>query len=120
MTKSDNVTSYLRKITQICNQLAAVSEKAIDAKIVHVTLNGFPKSREPFVKGLCAQENIPKWKRLWDDCIQKEPREKSKANQQGGSDETLALVSKTRKGKGRGFKKVTLKGSLTSRERRMT
>jgi arsenate reductase-like glutaredoxin family protein len=52
MTKSDRVTSYLRKITQIRDQLAAVGEKAEDAELMNMALNGFPTSWEPFVKGI--------------------------------------------------------------------
>jgi hypothetical protein len=48
---------------------------------------------------------IPDWQRLWDDCIQEETREESKRNKQGSSDENLALVSKTRKGKGKSSNK---------------
>jgi hypothetical protein len=72
---------------------------------MNVALNGLPKSWEPFVKGVCTRENLPDWQRLWDDCIQEETREESKRNKQGSSDENLALVSKTRKGKGKSSSK---------------
>jgi hypothetical protein len=101
MSRSDSVTSYLMKITQIRDQLAAVGEKVDDAELVNTTLNGFSKPWEPFVKGICAREKLPTFERLWDDCIQEETQEESKANRQEG-DENLALVSQTRKGKGKG------------------
>jgi hypothetical protein len=72
---------------------------------VNVALNGLPKLLEPFVKGVCARENIPYWKRLWDDCIQEETREDSKSRNHEGSEENLDLVSKTRKVKGKGSRK---------------
>jgi hypothetical protein len=72
MSRSDNVTSYLMRITQVRDQLAAIGEKTEDAELMNVALNGLPKSWEPFVKGVCARENIPDWQRLWDDCIQEE------------------------------------------------
>jgi hypothetical protein len=68
---------------------------------VNVALNGLPKSWKPFVKGVCAREHLPDWQRLWDDCIQEETQEKSKSNKQGSSDENLALVNKTKMGKGK-------------------
>ena len=43
-----------------------------DAELVTVPLNGFTKSWEPFMKGICAQEKLPNWDRLWDDCIQED------------------------------------------------
>jgi hypothetical protein len=80
MSRSDNVTNYLMRITQVCDQLASIGEKKEDAELMNVALNGLPKSWEPFVKGVCARENIPYWQRLWDDCIQEETREESKGN----------------------------------------
>jgi hypothetical protein len=72
MSRYDNVTSYLMRITQVHDQLAAIGEKMEDTELMNVALNGLPKSWEPFVKGVCARENIPDWQRLWDDCIQEE------------------------------------------------
>jgi hypothetical protein len=65
MSRSDNVTNYLMKITQIRDQLAAVPE-VIDAKLVNTALNGFSKSWEPFVTGICAREKLPYFENLWD------------------------------------------------------
>ena len=54
--------------------------------------------------GICAQEHLPKWERLWDDYIHKETRKESMSDKQvGWGDENLALVSKTKKGKGKVF-----------------
>jgi hypothetical protein len=107
MTNSDNVTSYLMRITQIYDQLAAIGEAVLDSELVNVALNGFTKSWEPFIMGICAREKLPKWERLWDDFIQEETHRESKPTKQGGSgeDENLSLVSKTKKGKGNFFVK---------------
>jgi hypothetical protein len=58
-------------------------------------------SWEPFVKGICARENLPKFERLWDDYIQEETRMESKADKKGG-DDNLALIGQTKKGRGKG------------------
>jgi hypothetical protein len=107
MTNSDNVTSYLMRITQIRDQLAAIGEAVLDAELVNVALNGFIKSWGPFIMGICAREKLPKCERLWDDCIQEESRREYRPNKQGGGggDEKLALVSKIKKGKGKVFVK---------------
>jgi hypothetical protein len=103
---SDNVTSYFMRITSVHDQLASKDEKLDGVDLVNVALNGFPKSWEPFVKGVCARENLPDWQRLWDDCIQKETREESKVDKKGDEEkDNLTLVSKTRKGKGKGSSK---------------
>jgi hypothetical protein len=56
-----------------------------------VALNGFPTSWEPFVKGIFACENLPNFKRSWDNCSQEDTRMKSKAIKKGG-DKNLALL----------------------------
>jgi hypothetical protein len=100
MTRSNIVTSYLMKIMQIRDQLATVGEKAVDAKLVNMTLNGFPMSWESFVKGICACDNLPTFERLWDDYIQEETQMESKVDKKGG-DNNLALIGQTNKGKGK-------------------
>ena len=64
MNKFDNVTSHLMRIMQICDHLIVVGDNILDEKLVNVALNEFTKSWEPFVKGICARENIPNWQRL--------------------------------------------------------
>jgi hypothetical protein len=78
MTRLDTITSYLTKIKQIRDQLAAVGEKVEDAELVNMALNGFLASWEPFVKAICAREKLPDFERLWDDCIQEETRMESR------------------------------------------
>jgi len=101
MTKSDSVTSYIIKVAQIRDQLAAVGEKVANTKWVNMALNGFLVSWEPFVKGICARENLPKFERLWDDGIQEETWMESKTNKKGGG-ENLALFGQRNKSKGKG------------------
>jgi hypothetical protein len=74
MTRSDTVTSYLTKITQVRDQLAVVGEVVTDEELVRMTLNGFSKPWAPFIKGIVARETLPKFDRLWDDFIQEEIR----------------------------------------------
>jgi len=104
MSRSINVTNYFMRITYIRDQLASIGEKVEDVELVNVALNGFTKSWEPFVKGVCTREKLPNWERLWDDCIQEETQEESKANRKGDGEENLALVSQAKKGKGKGSK----------------
>jgi hypothetical protein len=42
MTKSNTITSYLMKVMQIRDQLAAVEEKIANEELVNMALNGFP------------------------------------------------------------------------------
>jgi hypothetical protein len=101
MTKSNSVTSYFMKVTQIHDQFAVVGEKIADAELVNTALNGFPTSWEPFVKGICARENPSNFERLWDDYNHEDTRMESKANKKGGN-ENRALFGQTNKGRGKG------------------
>jgi hypothetical protein len=56
MSSSDIVVSYLMRITQIRDQLAAIGEVVDDVELVNVALSGLPSSWEPFVQGLCTRE----------------------------------------------------------------
>jgi hypothetical protein len=70
MSRYDNVTSYLMRITQIRYQLAAVGEAVSDIESVNTSLNGFSNSWEPFVNGICARETLPLFEMIWDDFMQ--------------------------------------------------
>jgi hypothetical protein len=72
MSKTDSVTTYLTRITQVHDQLGAVSETVTDVELVRVALNGFTKPWTSFIEGICAQEKLPDFGQLWDDCIQEE------------------------------------------------
>jgi hypothetical protein len=102
MTHFDDVTSYLMRITQIRDHLGSIGEAVLEVELVNVYLNGFTKSWEPFIMGICTRENLPKWERLWDDCIHEEISKEFKSDKQGGGGyENLSLVGKTKKGKGK-------------------
>jgi hypothetical protein len=77
MTKSETIASYLTRITQVRDELAAIGEEVEKTELVRLTLQGLPKNWEVFVEGIIAKENLPDWERLWDDCIQNEIRRNS-------------------------------------------
>jgi hypothetical protein len=58
MSRSDNVTSYFMRITQVCDQFVSIREKMDDLELVNMALNSLPKSWERFVKGFCAREKL--------------------------------------------------------------
>jgi hypothetical protein len=59
MSKADTVTSYLTKISQVCDDLAAIGETISNANLVRTTLNGFSEKWDTFVKGVASKENLP-------------------------------------------------------------
>jgi hypothetical protein len=54
MSIYNNVTNYLMRIIHVCDQITSIREKTKDIELVNVTLNGLPKTWEPFSKGFFA------------------------------------------------------------------
>jgi len=69
MLKTQSVTSYLGKFTQIRDELAAVREIVDPNFLVRTALNNFSKPRGSFVRGMFSREVMPTWERLWDDFV---------------------------------------------------
>jgi hypothetical protein len=68
MENSKSVTSYLMRVSQIRDQLAAIGDVISDKEIVTTTLNGFPTFWIPFVQGVCARNKLSKFDKLWEYC----------------------------------------------------
>ena len=69
MARGESVTSYLTRVSQVRDELAAVGEVVDNTELIRVALNGFSKSWESFVRGIVARENMPSWERPWDDFV---------------------------------------------------
>lgn len=74
MAKGESVVSYLTRIRQIEDELAAVGDKIDDSELVKVASNGFSKRWDIFVSVIAGRENILDSDRLWDDFTQEELR----------------------------------------------
>ena len=59
MTKDDNVTSYLTRVAQVKDELAAVGEVVTDSELVRISLKGFLKEWDVFVKCVVGREKLP-------------------------------------------------------------
>jgi len=100
MNMSDAVATYFIRVSHLKDQLKAIRYFIDDAKVVTVDLNGFPPSWDPFVQGICVRPELPKFERLWIDCVQEEARILSKQSlQRSQDDRTQALTTHARKGK---------------------
>jgi hypothetical protein len=103
MTKAENVVTYLTMLTQVKDELGAVGEAIADNELVRTALNGVSKQWVVFVEGIVARENLPKWKRLWDDFVQEIRRGYVHDSSSTGHDEenvALAVNSKKKFKKG--------------------
>ena len=45
-----------------------------EADIVMTTLNGLPRDREAFIRGICSRRKLTKFRKLWEECVQEEER----------------------------------------------
>lgn len=58
LSKIDIVASYLKKITNLRDQLAAVGDKMVVNELVWICLNDFGPSWHHFILFICAHENL--------------------------------------------------------------
>jgi hypothetical protein len=72
MGKGESVASYLTRVSQVKDELAAVGEVISDLELVRIVLKGFTKECEVFVKCMVGCEHLPYWSRLWDVFTQEE------------------------------------------------
>jgi hypothetical protein len=49
------------------DELDVIVETILDSNLVHISLNGFTKEWDVFVKCLVGREKFPTWERLRDD-----------------------------------------------------
>ena len=81
MGKEESVSSYLTWVAQVKDELAVVGEVITNFELVRISLNGFTKEWEVFVKCVVGGEHLPDWSRLWDDFAQEEIRERSQSSE---------------------------------------
>ena len=74
MSRSDSIVSYLRRVSQLRDELGVIGDTIDDAELVTATLNGFSSSWDPFVQETCAREKFPKFDKLWTNCVQEKAR----------------------------------------------
>lgn len=92
LNRSYIATSSFLKITHISDQLVEIGEKVANENFVNMALNGFPSWSKPFVKGIWILENLPNFKKLWDDCIHGQTQIQWKRKKKG-DDDNLTLIS---------------------------
>jgi hypothetical protein len=110
MGKGEIVSSYLTRVAQVKDELAAVGEVISDSELVRIALKDFTKEWEVFVKCVVVREPLLDWSRMWDDFTQEEIREGSQSSGQktDGINEDVALAAK-----GKGKKKENSERDLS-------
>ena len=69
MATSENVASYLTRITHVRDELSTVGEMVEGNELVRIALNGVTKPWVVFVEAIVSRGNFPSWDILWDDFL---------------------------------------------------
>ena len=115
MAKGEVVISYLTKISQVRDELAADGVVVPNEELVRTALNGVSKPWAMFVEALVARENLPTWDRICDDFVQEETRRDLVQGSAYTSREDEEDVTLTTKGK-KHFKKGPKKGGVKQQD----
>jgi hypothetical protein len=68
LKKSDTISTYFMKISQIKDELEPIGDLVDDAYLVTKIINGFPSSWDDFIQIICARRKFPKFDKLWTKC----------------------------------------------------
>ena len=105
MTKFENIASYFMRITEFRDKLKSSGDNLEEKDLVMTTLNGLPPSWESFIQTISGQTKLPKFDKLWAECIQKETRIAARQRLHGTQPrENQAFISHAKKGKAKGRK----------------
>ena len=74
MTKSESISSYFLRITELREKLRSSVELIEDKELVMTMLNGLSPSREYFIQTISGLTKLPKFDKLWENCTQEEAR----------------------------------------------
>ena len=91
MQDSESIQSYFTRVSQIREQIEAIGDSVEEVELVMTTMNGLPRTRDPFIKGLCSRRKLMKYNRLWEDCTQEEARLEAR-EEKLGQEENQALT----------------------------
>jgi hypothetical protein len=74
MHNSERIHSYFSRVNQIKEYIEAIGDSVEGEEMAMNTLNGFPRSWDAFIQGICSIKKLRKFSRLWEYCNQEESR----------------------------------------------
>ena len=74
MRDLESIQSYFTRVSQIREKIEAIGDSVEEAELVMTTMNGLPRSWDPFIKGICSRRKVTKFSRLWEDYTREEAR----------------------------------------------
>ena len=84
--------SYFTRVAEIKDQLGNVGEEIRDKELSIYILRGLLDAWESFVQSVTGCDNLPKYDRLWADCVEEEARLAAKHG--GDHDDNQALAAR--------------------------
>jgi hypothetical protein len=105
MAKGEGVSPYLTRLAQVKDELAVVGEIISEVELGRISLKGFTKEWDAFVKCVVGRENFLDWSRLCDNFTQKEiwMGSHSSGQKEDRVEEDVALAAKSKGKKKEGF-----------------
>ena len=94
MTKAESVVHYLGRVKQVRDDLTAIGEVVAPTELVRIAVAGLSKSWEVFGDAVSSRENLPRWDRFWDDCVQHEIQKTSSGGVKIVDEEDVALTTR--------------------------
>ena len=58
MQDSKSIQSYFTRVSQIIEQIEAIGDSVEEAELVMTTMNGLPRSWDPFIKGISSRRKL--------------------------------------------------------------
>ena len=66
--------SYFIRVAEIRDQLGNAGEEIPEKELSIYILSGLLNTWESFVQSVTGRDNLPKYDRLWADCVEEESR----------------------------------------------
>jgi hypothetical protein len=111
------IQSYFTRVSQIKENIESIGDSIEEEELVMTTMNGLPRSWNPFIKGICNRRNLTKFSRLWEDCTQEEGRLEAR-EENLGDEENQSLVAHYRKGKNKVYDPPARKFHISQRHQK--
>lgn len=86
------MTLYLKRLSQVQDELVAIGENVSYVDIVRISLKGFTLEWIPFIKGIVSRDKLPKSNMLWEEFIQEELWDEDIHLNKKDSDDDMALA----------------------------
>jgi hypothetical protein len=92
MEANENITTYVSRIKDLCDQLSAIGEKVSNSDMVTITLKGLMRDYHVFISSLGGRVQPPTFSELTGILLQEE--ERVKVFEMDSHTSELALVAK--------------------------